>query len=147
MASKAEKFFSKEQREQIVSAIKQAELQTSGEVRMFIEDKCKADVLDRAAFLFAELQMHKTAERNGVLFYLALSHRKFAILGDAGINAVVEKNFWDDIKHKMLEHFKAGNFTEGLTKGITMAGEALKKYFPHQLDDVNELDDDIVFGK
>ena len=97
--------------------------------------------------MFKKMQMHKTAKRNGVLFYLAVQDRKFAILGDAGINAVTPDDFWDRIKEKMLEHFSKGSFTNGLSEGICMAGEALKKYFPHQKDDVNELTDDISFGK
>ena len=144
---RAEKLFSKEQQQEIVAAIQQSELQTSGEIRLFIENKCKDDVLDRAAFIFEKLEMHKTDLRNGVLFYLAIDHRKFAILGDAGINAVVKKDFWDEIKTEMLKHFTTGDFTKGLKSGITMAGEALKKHFPHERSDKNELSDDIVFGK
>ena len=139
--------FSKETNAGIVSAIKEAEMNTSGEIRLHIEDKCKIDVLDQAAFIFKKLEMHKTDLRNGVLFYLAVSDRKFAILGDAGINAKVPDNFWDEIKDIMTIHFKNGEFVDGLTKGITMAGEQLKKHFPHQSDDVNELSDEISFGK
>ena len=91
--------------------------------------------------------MHNTEKRNGVLFYLAIQDRKFAILGDAGINAVTPDNFWDDIKEKMLSFFKEGKFTEGLIRGIHLAGESLKNYFPYQSDDVNELSDEISFGK
>jgi len=144
---KAKDFFTKEQQDKIVAAVKEAESNTSGEIRVFIEDNCSGDVLDRAAFIFKELEIHKTKERNGVLFYLAISHRKFAILGDVGINIKVKKDFWDEIKHEMIRHFKAQDFTTGLSKGIIMAGNALKTHFPHQLDDVNELPDEIVFGK
>ena len=112
-----------------------------------IENKLKGDVLDRAAYLFETLNMHKTKERNGVLFYLALESKKFAILGDSGINAQVPENFWDHIKEEMGEHFKKANFTEGLTSGIVIAGEQLKKHFPYKEDDVNELTDEISFGK
>jgi uncharacterized membrane protein len=130
----------------IVSAIKQAEKNTSGEVRVHIENHSKTDVLDRAADVFAMLKMHKTQLRNGVLFYLALKDKNFAVLGDAGINAVVPDNFWESIKEAMQEHFKNGDFAEGLSIGITMAGEKLKEHFPYQKDDVNELPDDISFG-
>lgn len=140
-------FFNVQEKEQIASAIKQAEKQTSGEIRIFIENKCKGEVLDRAAFLFAELKMHETELRNGVLFYLAFSDKKFAIIGDAGINQKVENNFWDEIKVSMLEHFGKHEFASGLAKGIGMAGDALKKYFPYTDGDKNELSDDIVFGK
>lgn len=139
--------FSKEQQKMIVEAIKQAEHNTSGEIRVHIEKKCKIDVLDRAANVFAMLKMHKTELRNGVLFYLSVEDRKFAILGDAGINAKVPDNFWDSVKGTVLEQFKQGNQTEGLIKGILMAGEKLKTHFPYQKDDVNELSDEISFGK
>ena len=143
----AKDFFTEEQKTNIVDAIKKAELNTSGEVRVHIEDRCKADVLDRAATVFALLKMHKTKLRNGVLFYLAVKDRKFAILGDSGINAKVPENFWNDIKEMMAKHFSKGNFAEGLSEGILKAGEQLKKYFPYQSDDINELDDEISFGK
>jgi uncharacterized membrane protein len=130
----------------VVNAIKQAELNTSGEIRVHIEDKCKGDVLDRATDVFAMLKMHKTELRNGVLFYLALKDRKYAVLGDAGINAVVPDNFWESVKDTLLQHFKEGSFTEGLSLGIGMAGEKLKQHFPYQSDDVNELPNDISFG-
>ncbi len=139
--------FTKEQQKQIVEAIKQAENNTSGEIRIHIEKQCKVDVLDRAANIFAKLKMHKTQLRNGMLFYLSIDDRKFAILGDAGINAKVPENFWDSVKETVLEQFKIGNQTEGLIKGIIMAGEKLKIHFPYQKDDVNELSDEISFGK
>jgi len=138
--------FSKDQKKQIVDAIKEAELNTSGEIRVHIEDNCKIDVLDRAADVFAMLKMHKTKLRNGVLFYLSIHDRKFAILGDAGINANVPKDFWDNIKIVMLENFKQGYLTTGLSKGILMAGEKLKEHFPYQKNDVNEMSDSISFG-
>ena len=94
-------FFTSEQKAQILDAIKNAELNTSGEIRIHIEGKCREDVLDRAAFIFKKLNMHKTKLRNGVLFYLAINDHKFAILGDAGINAVTPENFWDQIKISM----------------------------------------------
>lgn len=140
-------FFSKEERDDIVMAIKSAELDTSGEIRVHIEGKCKGDAKDQAAYLFEKLGMHKTDQRNGVLFFLALKNRKFAILGDVGINQVVPENFWDDIRDRMLDHFRDNHFAEGLIEGITQAGKQLKKHFPYQKDDVNELPDDISFGK
>jgi len=139
-------FLSNEDKKRIVDAIKEAELNTSGEIRVHIESHCKSNVLDRAAYIFEKLKMHKTALRNGVLFYLAYKDRKFAILGDAGINAKVPDNFWDEIKDKMAEKFKEGKFAEGLAKGIIESGNQLKKHFPHKADDVNELSDDISFG-
>jgi uncharacterized membrane protein len=145
---KAEDFFTKEEKERIAQAIGEAEQNTSGEIRVHLESKCDDDVLDCAAYIFEKLKMHKTKERNGVLFYLAVTNRKFAILGDAGINAVTPENFWDEIKSAMLGNFVEENFAEGLIIGIKMAGEALKKYFPYNVEtDVNELSDEISFGK
>ena len=142
-----ENFFSKEQKKQITDAIAEAELNTSGEIRLHVEGRCKIDVLDRAAYVFEKLEIHKTAQRNGVLFYMAVYDRKFAILGDAGINQVVPANFWDHIKETMLGFFKDGKFADGLSTGILMAGEQLKAKFPYQTDDVNELSDEISFEK
>ncbi|MFP4557163.1 MAG: TPM domain-containing protein [Bacteroidales bacterium] len=139
--------FTSAQKKFIVKAIKEAELNTSGEIRVHIENKCKGNVLDRAADVFAMLKMHKTELRNGVLFYLALKDKQFAVLGDAGINAVVPDNFWDSVKEVMVEQFAKDNLTLGLVKGIEQTGEKLKEHFPYQTDDVNELSDDISFGK
>jgi uncharacterized membrane protein len=144
---KASTFFSKEQQAQILAAVKEAEIETSGEIRVHIESSLKGDVLDRAAWLFKKLGMHETAERNGVLFYLAVQDRKFAIIGDAGINAKVPAGFWDDISELLMKNFKEGKFTEGLSEGITLAGKHLKMHFPHKSDDVNELPDEISFDK
>ena len=139
-------FFKKEEKDAIKEAIAEAELNTSGEIRVHVEGKCKSDLLDRAAYIFEKLAMHKTEKRNGVLFYLAINDKKFAILGDAGINKVTPDNFWDNIKDKMSGLFIEGKFTDGLAEGIKMAGEQLKSHFPYQQDDVNELPDDISFG-
>ena len=140
----AKEYFTEARLTELDNAIKAAEKATSGEVRLYVEDKCKEDVLDHAAFLFAELNMHKTELRNGVLFYLAIKDKKFAILGDGGINAKVGNDFWNHIKTEMLNFFKEEKFSEGLEKGISMAGEALSAHFPYQKDDVNELSDDII---
>lgn len=144
---KASSFFTKEQQAQILASVKEAENETSGEIRVHIESTLKGDVLDRAAWLFNKIGMQKTAERNGVLFYLAITDRKFAIIGDAGINQKVAAGFWDNISNHMSARFKDGKFTEGLSEGIIMAGEQLKKHFPHKADDVNELPDEISFDK
>ena len=143
---KAKDFFTKEQKEEITQAIKEAELNTSGEIRVHIENSFKGIVMDRAADIFKKLQMHKTKLRNGVLFYLAIKNKEFAILGDGGINAKVPEDFWNNIKDQMLEKFKEEKFSEGLSSGIKMAGEQLKVHFPYQTDDVNELSDEISFG-
>lgn len=144
---KASSFFSQEQQAQILASVKEAEKATSGEIRVHIESSLKADVLDRAAWLFNKLGMDKTAERNGVLFYLAVNDRKFAIIGDAGINSKVPAGFWNEISENLGKNFREGKFTEGLSEGIIMAGNQLKKYFPCCEDDVNELSDEISFSK
>ncbi len=144
---KAEQYFTGDVLRAVNEAITAAEKQTSGEVRLFIEDNCTGDVLDRSAFLFHELKMDATKEHNGVLFYLAMKSHKFAILGDAGINSQVPKDFWEAIKVKMQSHFVDGDFSQGLTIGINLAGDALQKYFPYHKDDKDELSNDIVFGK
>ena len=120
---------------------------TSGEIRVHIEDECEEDVLDRAAFIFSRLKMNRTEKRNGVLFYLAVKSHKFAIIGDSGINECVPENFWNTIKEEMGTQFKEGRFSNGLSLGILEAGKSLKKFFPYQSDDVNELPDEISFGK
>lgn len=144
---KASSFFSKEQQARILAAVREAEKETSGEIRVHIETSFKGDVMDRAAWIFKKLQMHKTAERNGVLFYLAVRDRKFAIIGDAGINAKVPAGFWDEISELLKKNFKEAKFTEGLSEGIIMAGKHLKTHFPYSKDDINELPDEISFEK
>ncbi|HDO06049.1 MAG TPA: TPM domain-containing protein [Bacteroidetes bacterium] len=147
MSPTAKRFFTKEEQDRIMNAILNAELDTSGEIRVHIESVFKDDVMDRATFIFKKLKMHRTELRNGVLFYLAVKSRKFAIIGDVGINKEVPKDFWNDIKEKMAEYFKENKFTEGLVFGISETGAHLKKHFPYHLDDINELSDEISFGK
>jgi uncharacterized membrane protein len=140
-------FFTPDQKKHITQAIGDAEMDTSGEIRVHLERRCRGEVLDRGAYLFEKLNMHRTAQRNGVLFYLAVDDHKFAILGDAGINAVTPDDFWDRIKDRMQEEFQEGRFAEGLAWGIREAGMQLKQHFPYQDDDINELPDDISFGE
>ena len=143
--SSAKRFFSEEQKKAISEAIAKAEHNTSGEICVHIETKCKADVLDRAAKIFSKLKIDKTKLRNGVLFYLAVEDKKFAVLGDQGINTAVPPDFWNNTKEHMLAKFKEQKFTEGLCEGIEMAGKQLKEYFPHQKNDVNELPNEVSF--
>jgi uncharacterized membrane protein len=142
----ARAFFSLEEQDDIKQAIMNAELDTSGEIRVHIESVCRGDVLDRAAYIFKKLGMSKTAQRDGVLIYLAVRNRKFAIIGDQGIHSKVPPDFWDTIKLKMLDYFRDGKFSDGLIYAITESGIHLKQYFPHKKDDINELPDDISFG-
>lgn len=139
--------FTAEQKEQLLEAIKEAEKETSGEIRVHIEPTLDGEVLDRAAWVFKKLGMDKTADRNGVLFYLAVKDRKFAIIGDAGIHAKVPAGFWDCISGLLASNFRDGKFTEGLCEGIRLSGKQLKTHFPYMKNDVNELSDDISFEK
>lgn len=140
-------FLSEDQQKQIVEAIKEAELATSGEIKVHIEANCPTeDPMERAIYLFNYLALHKTALRNGVLFYLAHEDHKFAVVGDRGIDQAVTALFWESTKEILYNHFAKGQFTEGLCTGINEAGKQLKKYFPYQSDDKNELSDDISFG-
>lgn len=144
----AEAHFTSDQKKRIKAAIQEAELNTSGEIRVHLENHCKKDnVLDRAAQVFAQLKMHETEARNGVLIYMAIKDHKFGIIGDGGINAKVEPDFWDITKEKMVKQFKEGKFTEGLVEGILCVGERLKEFYPYKKGDINELSDDISFGK
>ncbi|MGB3182721.1 MAG: TPM domain-containing protein [Cyclobacteriaceae bacterium] len=138
---------STEEKASIRQAIMAAEQNTSGEIRVHLENHCKDDPIGRALTVFEKLEMHRTDQRNGVLFYLALKDHQFAILGDEGINKVVPMDFWEDIKVKMQADFREGKIAKGLAEGIRMAGEQLGAHFPYRSDDKNELSDDISFGK
>ncbi len=146
MSADAKNFFSREDKTAIKKAILNAENDTSGEIRVHLESECHGDVLDRAAYIFTKLKMEQTNLRNGVLFYLAVESKKFAIIGDEGINKEVPENFWAETKELMAVRFREGQFTQGLIEGIEQAGLKLKKHFPHHIDDINELTDEISFG-
>ena len=141
-------FLSPEGKQKVVNAIKEAERNTSGEIRVHMENHCREDVLDHAAYLFDKLEMQKTEARNGVLVYVAVKDHELAILGDAGINKVVPKGFWDDVRDTMISHFKEDRYADGLAAGLIKAGEQLSAHFPYdKKTDENELSDDISFGK
>lgn len=144
--AKTEAFLSKEDEQEIVQAIVSAERNTSGEIRVHIEERSEKAPLDRAQEVFFELHMNETKDRNGVLFYVCVADKKFAIIGDEGIDKVVESDFWDCTKDIVISNFKEANFKNGLVEGILRAGERLKKYFPYQSDDVNELSNEISKG-
>ncbi len=143
--SNAITILNREEDQRVVEAIRQAERNTSGEIKVHIENRCKGDVEQRSLFIFDKLKLNETQLRNGVLIYLAIKDHKFAILGDKGINDVVEDNFWNDVKDLMLNQFKKGRFAEGLEQGIMRFGEKLKAFFPYQSDDINEIPDDISY--
>lgn len=140
-------YFSQEEQRQIVEAIAQAEKCSSAEIRIYIESNCSGSPLDRATEVFARNKMHKTRERNGVLVYLALESKKCAVIGDVGINRRVPEGFWDDCYRIMSEHFREGRYADGLKEAVLLVGKQLKVFFPCQENDINELPDDILFGK
>ena len=143
--SNAITILNREEDQRVVDAIKQAELNTSGEIKVHIENRCRGDVEQRSLAVFDKLKLNETKQRNGVLIYIAVKDHKFAILGDEGINNVVEDGFWNDVKDLMQAHFKEGRFAEGLEQGIQCCGEKLKVYFPYQSDDINEIPDEISY--
>ena len=142
-------FFSDTEKTQIITAIHAAEQQTSGEVRVYVEKRCRfVDPLDRAAEVFAILKMGKTASHNAVLIYLAVKDRQLAIFGDSGIHEKVGEEFWRKEVSHMLSHFQNCEYAEATTKVILDIGAALKYHFPYdRQSDINELPDDIVFGR
>lgn len=139
------KFLTKEQQDQVVDAIKTAEKQTSGEVRVHIQARCSENPYSNAEKVFKKLKMTETKERNGILFFIAYKSKKFAILGDEGINKVVPDDFWQETVSEMELLLKESKFTEALVAGILRTGNALQKFFPYQKDDVNELDNEISY--
>ncbi len=144
---KKKEIFDEKQNKEIVSAIQDAEKMTSGEVRVYIELKCQyVEALDRAHELFYHLKMEETKERNGVLVYVAMKDRQFAILGDKGIHEKVGNRFWQEQLNEMRNNFKEAHYITGITTAVRAIGSSLKKYFPYQSDDENELSDDVIYG-
>lgn len=139
------KLLTPEQEKRLIHAIKLAEQKTSGEIRVHIERKNTGDATLKAQEIFGKLNMHETKDRNGILFYLALHSKKFAIWGDEGIHQKVNQQFWDDITKVCTDKFSNNLLIEGLEEGITLCGEKLKLHFPLQMDDTNELSDEISY--
>jgi len=144
--SKVEDFLSKTEEAEVVEAIRLAEQNTSGEIRVHIEKETSIAPIDRAVEVFAMLKMEITKDRNGVLIYVAVKSKQFAIYGDQGINEKVADDFWNTTKDIMLNHFKNGHNKQALVEGILNAGQQLKHHFPYQDDDVNELSNEISKG-
>lgn len=145
--SLTEDFLSSTEEQEIVAAIAKAEKETSGEIRVHIEEHSDLPVLERAQEVFEMLEMHKTSARNGVLFYVGVKDRHFAIIGDDGIDAVVPYDFWESTKKTVIDHFKANNFKQGLIAGILHTGKQLKYFFPYnRKGDINELPNEISRG-
>lgn len=139
-------FLSPDEERDVVEAIRQAEKETSGEIRVHIERTSEKEAYERAKEVFNLLKMDATELKNGVLIYLAVDNRTFAICGDKGIDDVVEADFWKSTKDLMATHFRNGDYKIGLIAGIKMAGEQLQRYFPCMDDDRNELDNEISNG-
>lgn len=144
--SKVENFLNKEEEQAIIEAIRVAEKNTSGEIRVHLEKTTKLDPYDRTLEVFNTLKMDETELKNGVLIYVAVADKTFVICGDQGINDIVANDFWDSTKDIMVAHFKNGNFKQGLIDGILKAGEELKKHFPWSENDTNELSNEISKG-
>jgi uncharacterized membrane protein len=146
---KKKDFFSKEEEKQIVTAIQEAEHQTSGEIRVYVESRCRfVDPLDRAAEIFTLLKMGKTKAQNAVLIYLAVKSRQMAIFGDKGIHEKVGDDFWKKEVMHILSQFQKDHYADAMAKVIHDIGDALKYHFPFDRHtDINELPDDIVFGR
>lgn len=141
----AKQFFTDHEQELIVNTIKNAEQQTSGEIRVHVEPNCDSSPVERAKKVFESLGMHATELKNGVLFYVAYKDKKFAIIGDKGIHEKVSQHFWDEVKEQVGNDFKNGEFCKGLCTGIEKAGEKLRIHFPYLKDDTNELSNEISF--
>ena len=144
--SKIEDFLTNAQEQAIIEAIEVAEKNTSGEIRVHIENNTELPPLERALEVFHLLEMHKTELRNGVLFYVSVENKKFAILGDEGIHTKVTEKFWDAEKELMVSYFKNEEFSKGLELAILEVGNKLKEFFPYQSNDTNELPNEISRG-
>ena len=142
-------FLTAEQEKHIVEAIAQAEMETSGEIRVHLEKKCKHESpVERAKEIFAELEMHKTEQRNGVIVYVATKDHKLAIWGDEGIHAKVGQKFWEEELELILNYFRQGDYETGLIEGVLQIGQKLKENFPFQhKEDVDELPNEISYNK
>jgi uncharacterized membrane protein len=146
---KKKEFFTAEEKKTIVDAVQKAEHRTSGEVRVFVENRCRyVNAIDRAIEIFANLQMFKTELRNAVLVYVAVKDRQLAVFGDEGIHQKVGDAYWSNEVKKMIHAFNRNNISEGISHCVNDIGEALCTHFPYdRTTDKNELPDDIVFGK
>jgi len=146
MQNSVEAFLTTIEEQEIVAAIREAEQQTSGEIRVHIETTSKDETETRALEVFSILKMQNTELHNAVLIYVAIDDKAFAIYGDKGIDAVVSNTFWDDTKNTIQNHFKSGNYKQGLVDGVLLAGRQLKRYFPLSENDTNELSNTISKG-
>ena len=139
-------FFSRKEKKQITAAIREAEKRTSGEIRVHLTGRSREDILAHAKEIFEKIGMTKTGARNGVLIFLEVKSKRFAVIGDAGIHERVPEGFWDEIAQRMALHFSKNHFADGMIEGIRSTGEKLKEYFPRARDDRNELPDEISYS-
>jgi uncharacterized membrane protein len=142
-----ETYLAEEVLARVEQAIAKAELQTSAEIRVHIEDECSGTALDRAVFVFTSLKMHNTAQRNGILIYIAMENRKAAVIGDKGIHEKVAPSYWNDELHLMLEAFKNNQHELGICRIVENMGRLLTTHFPIQVDDINELSNKVTNAK
>ena len=143
----AEDLLTEAERLRVRDAIAAAEKRTSGEIRVHLEDHIEDEVLDHAAFIFEELGMQRTRDRNGVLIYLSVADRKLAVIGDDAIDQRVPDNFWNDVLGLLKLHLVAGRAADGLVEAVHMVGEKLRTHFPLKVDDSDELPNDISYGR
>ncbi len=141
-----EAFLSPIEEQEIIAAIRKAEQNTSGEIRIHLENTSALTSIDRAKEVFHFLKMDNTKFQNGVLIYVAVKDRSFAIYGDKGIDDVVPDGFWEHTKNTIKSNFQQGQFSNGLIEGVISAGEQLEKHFPWFHDDTNELTNEISKG-
>lgn len=130
----------------VEAAIVESERLTSGEIRVHLEDHIEEEVLDHAAFIFEELAMHRTRDRNAVLLYFCVADRQVAVIGDSGIHAKVGDAFWNDVLAVLKLHFAADRRCDGLCEAVRMIGEKLRVHFPLLGDDTNELSNAVTFS-
>jgi len=136
-------FLAEDEQRRVRQAIAAAERVTSGEIRVHLEDRCEDDLLDHAAFIFRELNMDRTRERNGVLIYVSAADHRVAVIGDAGINAHADQGFWDEVLAILIERFRQGRHADGLVEAIERVGEKLRAHFPFRRDDRDELSNEV----
>lgn len=139
-------FFSKKEKEQVVDAIHEAERKTSGEIRVHLAGRNREDVLAHAREIFEKIGMAKTVAHSGVLIFLEVKSRRFAVVGDAGIHERVPQGFWDEIAKGLALHFRKNHFADGIVEAVRLMGEKLSQHFPYERDDFNELPDEISYS-
>src|SRR5262245_15113340 len=142
---RSKEFLSRLEHDRIVHAIRESESKTSGEIRVYVQrGKWKADPLVFAQKKFQQLQMHKTAERNAVLIFVAPREHKFAVVGDRAIHEKCGDEFWQRIVEGMRRHFQNERFSDAMVEAVNEIGNVLARDFPKTPEDINELPDDVI---